>query len=268
MPRIFPKSLSDAKFGSLWRNSRRFVARPVRISPSNDAHLHFSGGPSSHKGSVCPNCKRRLTLFWDIDLSDKLLPDELREGYAPSTRLPFYICSQCLAASYSVLSDTKIATFKFDFQTDFVQADESPFGDAPPDELERRPIAFHRIPTTIDALLTLADMIGTEELDESARIALQEYLGEEVRSDWNLPISQFGGTALGYQGHRNMVCPNSKCPASGLKHPYGELVQQYLMKEMALIHWKDEPILSKVCFQLVYHVCAICFSIRAEYRCD
>jgi hypothetical protein len=267
MPRNIPSSLSAAGLQSLWRYSRRFVARPVRISPSDDASLHFSGGPSRHKGSVCRKCKKQLTLLWDLHLSDKLIPDSVREGYAPSTRLPFFICWQCVAASYSVLSDTEITTFAFDCHTEHLQADETPFQDAP-QEVERRTITISRIPTTIDALLSLADIIGHDEIDESARNTLREYLGDEVRSGWDLPISQFGGAPLAYQGHRDVVCPNPKCPASRLEHPYGELVRPYLMKEMALIHWKDEPVLSEHCFQLLYNVCCICFSIRAEYRCD
>jgi hypothetical protein len=267
MPRNIPKSLLAADFHPLWRSSRRFVSQPLRILPARDAKSHFTGGPSVHKGSECPNCKKRMTLFWNLDLNDPLIPEYVRAGFAPATRLPFYICLQCVAASYAVLTDAKVKTFPFDHETDFLKADETPFQNASA-EVERRPIAMTRVPTTIDALLSLADVIGHDELDEGAKRTLDAYLGEKVTTDWDLPISQFGGTPLPNQGHRNRVCPNSKCLASKLEHPYGDWEQSFLMKEMALIDWKGEPILSEHCFQLLYTVCPICFSIRAEYRCS
>ena len=71
-----------------------------------------------------------------------------------------------------------------------------------------------------------------------------------------------------YQGHQNEVCPNPKCPAGRLEHPYGDFETRFLMKEMAVIHHDYEPELAKEYFQLLYSICGICFSIRAEYRCS
>jgi hypothetical protein len=42
----------------------------------------------------------------------------------------------------------------------------------------------------------------------------------------------------------------------------------FLMKEMAIIHYDNEPELAKHYFQLLYYICGICFSMRAEYRCS
>jgi hypothetical protein len=267
MKRKLPKSIFDAEWPSLWRHGRRFFAQPARVSSTRKAGRHFSGGPSPHKGSQCPQCKKRLSLLWDLDLSDPLIPVIVRDGFAPSTRLPFYICWQCVAASYSLSSNTSMQTFVFDQHNEALKADETPFGEAPV-ELARRPKALTRIPTTIDALLSLADEIGIDECDKSGRQTLSEFLNHKVESDWDLPISQLGGMPLPNQGHSDRVCPNAKCPASTLEHPYGELVRPYLMKELALIHWRDEPILASACFQLLYLVCGICFSIRAEYHCS
>jgi hypothetical protein len=267
MPRKPPKSLVEANFHPLWRGSRRFTAESLRVVTSTTKSSHFTGGAALHDGSRCPNCKKRLTLLWNLDLKDKRIPDCVRDGFAPSKRLPFYICWRCVAASYSVSSDTRMTCFPFDHQTECLNVDETPFGDAP-QELERRSIHLERIPATIDALLSLTHVIGYDQLDRPAKAALNQYLGTRVRTDWDLPISQFGGQPLAYQGHSNMVCPNTKCPASKLQHPYGELETMYLMKEMALIHWEDEPVLAKHCFQLLYYVCGICFSMRAEYRCS
>ncbi len=157
--------------------------------------------------------------------------------------------------------------FPFDCHTEYLREDETPFQDTPA-EIQRRPIAFERIPSTIDAILSLADTIGHDALDKSAQRVINDYFGTRIRSEWDLPISQFGGQPLAYQSHKNMVCPNPKCPASRLEDPYGETQAEFLMKEMALVHWKDEPVLEEHCFQLLYFVCCTCFSLRADYRCS
>lgn len=206
-------------------------------------------------------------MLWSLDLRDRLFPEYVRDGFAPSSRLPFYICWQCVAVSYSVSSDTRMTCFPLDSSSEALKANETPFSDWPL-ELERRWIRLERVPSTIDGLLSLADAVGYEQLDRAAKAALKKYIGRELQTDWDLPLSQFGGQPLPYQEHKSMVCPNKKCPASKLEHPYGELQRMYLMKEMALIHWEDEPALAKHCFQLLYSVCGVCFSMRAEYRCS
>ena len=268
MPRKIPKSLFDADFRWLWRSSRRFIAKPLQVTSTTRKSNHFCGGPPPHKGSKCPKCKKQLTLLWDLDLNDELIPDYVREGFSPATRLPLYICWQCLAASYVVLSETRINCFPFvDSQVDYLQENESPFQDSP-EEVERRPISLSRIPSTIEALLSLSDVVGFDEFDKPAQTTLKQFFKTKIRSDGDLPISQFGGSPLVNQGHGNNVCPNLKCPASTLNHPYGEMTAMFLMKELALIHWKDEPALTQHCIQLLYSVCGICFSLQAEYRCS
>jgi hypothetical protein len=208
-------------------------------------------------------CKKPLTLLWDLDLGDSLIVDYVRVGFAPATRLPFFICWRCVAASYSVLSDSSVKCFPFDNHSETLEEYETPFLDNPL-ELARRPIKLQPISSTLDALISLADVVGYEQLDQSAREMLTQEIGRDVDSDYELPMSQFGGSP--FVRHRNMICPNPKCPASELTHPYGELETPYLMKELALIHWNEEPSLAEACFQLVYYVCGICFSMRCEYR--
>jgi hypothetical protein len=157
--------------------------------------------------------------------------------------------------------------FAFGRSSDPLKEDETPFLDSP-NELPLRRIDFERIPSRIDAILSLADIVGVDALDRDARNTIDAYLDKTVSSGWDIPFSQFGGQPLVYQGHRNAMCPNPKCPASRLKHPYGELVVPYLMKELAVIHHDHEPELTKAYFQLLYYICSVCFSIRAEYRCD
>ncbi|MDB5335406.1 MAG: hypothetical protein JWN70_1025 [Planctomycetaceae bacterium] len=267
MPRKIPKSLFDAKLLPLWRDSKRFTAHPLRVAPTGGKSKHFSGGPAPHAGSKCPECKQKLTLLWDLDLTDPLIPDYAREGFSPCTRLPLYICWQCVTASYAVTSDARLKCFPFDHHSDYLEEGETPFPDAPL-EMPRRPIALQRIPSTLDALASLANVIGLNELDKPARVALDQSLSTKLSTDWDLPFSQFGGQPLVSPRRGDMVCPNPKCPANELTHPYGEMQRPYLMKEMALIQWRDEPILAEHCFQLLYFICGICFSMRAEYRCS
>jgi hypothetical protein len=268
MTRPIPKSLFRADFRPLWRSSRRFIAAGMRLTGTGSGKgFHVAGGRACHKGSTCPHCGKRLTLLWDLGLRDPLIPDYVRKGFAPAKRLPLYICWQCVAASYRVASDERMTCFDFDSHTDPLRQGETPFRDSP-DELPRRKIDFERIPSTVDALLSLENAVGLDALDLPARKAIDKYYRKRVKSNWDLPFSQFGGQPIIYQPHRNVVCPNPKCPASRLQHPYGELEMPYLMKEMALIHFDHEPELAKHCFQLLYHVCGICFGIRVEYRCD
>jgi hypothetical protein len=268
MAKPIPKSLYDADFYPLWRYTRRFVGVGNRLVPNDgDEAGHLTGGPSPHKGSKCLQCKRPLTLLWDLDLTDPMFPDYVREGFSPATRCPFYICWQCLTASYSVTADDRLQCFPFDGCTEYQMPGESPFEDSPV-ALPQRKIAWERIPSTIEALLTLGDCVGLDALDAPARGTIDAYYKRSMTSGWDLPFSQFGGQPLFYQGHSNRVCPNPKCPADQLEHPYGEMDVPYLMKEMAVIHHDNEPERAKHYFQLLYYICGICFSMRAEYRCS
>lgn len=272
MPRKLPKSVFDARRNDVWNDprnsgSRRFMHRALRLTEGGNASTHFAGGESNRAGDRCPECKNRLTLLWDLDLRDPSFPDYVREGFAPATRLPFYICWQCCVASYSIPTDKKVACIKLDGAADKLEPGESPFGDAP-EVLDRRQLAVTEVPSTVDALLSLVYVVGYEALDTNAKGILNEYLSVSVTSDWDMPFSQIGGTPLASQGHWNKVCPNRKCPASKIEHPYGDMQTKYLMKELGLIHWKEEPVLAEYYFELLYYVCTVCFSIRAEYRCS
>jgi hypothetical protein len=268
MAKRIPKSIFDSKFEYVWQTSRRFLATGMRLTKKRRGRAsHFAGGPLLYKCGKCAQCGRKLTLLWNLDLSDSLLPAYMRDGFAPADRLPLCICWQCVAASYRVTSNDRMTCFTFDAGMDPLKEDETPFGDSPA-ELPLRRIAFERIPSKVDAILSLADIVGLDALDQDARKTIDDYFEKPVTSGWDMPFSQFGGQPLLYQGHWNAKCPNPKCPASRIEHPYGEKVVHYLMKEMALVHFDHEPELAKACFQLLYYICGVCFSIRAEYRCD
>ena len=267
MPRKIPKTLTDAPSQSLWRDGRRFMATALRVRYSKKKTRHTSGGPATHKGSKCQKCRRRLGLLWSLDLADPVIPDFVREGFAPAGRLPFYVCWQCMAASYAVQSDAQIRCFPFDSYDNTVEEDESPFDEDIPQESPLQAIELERIPTTIDALLCLSDEIEIADLDGSALRALGQYLGGNVNSGWDLVLSQVGGRPMIYQRRRDLVCPNGKCPAHKLEAPYGQSQRRYLMKDLAVVHETEDPHLNQICFQMVYYICRVCFSIRAEYRC-
>lgn len=161
----------------------------------------------------------------------------------------------------------QIRCFPFDSHDNALEEDESPFGDEIPQESPLQAIELERMPTTIDALLCLSDEIPYDDLDEAAQRALGKYLGGKVSSGWDLVLSQVGGRPMIYQRRRDIPCPNGKCPASKLEVPYGESERRYLMKDLAVVHDTEDPHLDQICFQIVYSICRVCFSIRAEYRC-
>lgn len=263
MKRI-PKLLKDAEFEPLWRETSQFSEYGLRLVPKRSRKTsHRAGGPTNHKGSDCPNCKKPLTTLWDLDLTDPSLPDRLRETFSPNKRLPFLICWQCLAASYRVTSDKKLTCFKFDGYTDYLELDESPFEDAP-SQLKQRSIVFEDIPTTLAALLAYEQVKDFSDFDDQAKSILNDFYGRELYSTWQLPFSQIGGTPLLYQRHQNAACPNRECPARSIRSPNSD----YYMQELAVIHHDDEPVLDEHCIQLLYYICGICASMRAEYRCS
>ena len=264
-----PNSLSEVRFPLLWQDGRRLTAHALCIKYQEGGSSHFSGGQASHKGSRCPQCKNKLTLLWDLDLNDELIPDFVRQGFAPATRLPFYICWQCVGAAYSISSDSRLKCYPFTRTMDTLGEGESPFCDSP-SELERRSVSLERIPTAVEALLNLADNVGFDGFDKPAQSILMKYLKQYKNkyASWDdLSISQFGGQWHEYQSHGNMVCPNPKCPASKLECSVLESDAQYWMKEMALIDWRDEPVLAEHYFLLLYYVCGVCFSVSAHYSC-
>jgi hypothetical protein len=113
----------------------------------------------------------------------------------------------------------------------------------------------------------MAADVGWDYLDASAKGALDTYYGRKVSSYFDLDHSQLGGLPIPYQGIPNRVCPNEKCPASGLQYPYGDSCFDLLMKMLAIVGPAAEPELEKEHFQLAYYICSVCFSIRGEYRC-
>lgn len=266
MSRKIPQELTKLEWPDLWCG-RRFIANPMHVVPTSGKKTrHFTGGPARHAGAKCPECKRPLTLLWDVDLKDKSIPEAIRGGFSPATRLPFYVCLRCLVAHYLVVSDDRLKCLPFDSYADPLP-DETLFADVP-STLERRGLKLERIPSTIDAIASLADEIGVMSLDDPAQKSLADYCGTENLRDWDLPMSQLGGSPRLGLAHRDYECPNPKCPASDnnpVVHPF---FKRFFMKELALIHWCEEPILAKHCFQLMYHICGICFAIRCHYDCD
>lgn len=267
MPTRLPKSIFDVKLRSIWKNSNRFMPIGLQRTSNAKPFTHYAGGPAPAKGNRCAQCKKPLTLIWEVNLQDEVIPAYVGEGLAPAKKLPLLICWRCLVASYQVIADDQIKCLPFDMYSDCLNAGESPFGDAPA-VLPRRRMGIKRLPTTIDALVSLASVIGFEALDRPSKFALRTFYQTDIRTNDDLPISQLGGQLITYQGHRSLNCPNLKCPAGKMEHPYGELELPYLMKDLALIHWQDEPALAPHCFQLKYSICIVCFSLRAQYECD
>lgn len=266
--KAYVAQLYEHELSSIWK-TRRLMANAYRVQSGVAASRHYNGGPLPHQGGTCPQCQKQLTLLWDLDLSDPLVPKDVRKGFAPATRFPLLICWQCLAVSYQVESDQRLKCFPFDWQTEFCNADESPFVDSPA-ILPRKPISLTRVPSQIDGLLSLYDVVGVDELDEEAKQILRAYHGRPMKWGWDVMQSQVGGQPLYYQGRSDLICPNPDCLGNRMTYPYVDGEKGFLMKELAVIHHDDPetlPMLDEEFFQLLYSVCVLCFSVRVEYRC-
>lgn len=239
-----------------WRSESRFIACPLRVEVGGEEGPHFTGGVPPHSRIACGQCGKPLTLLWDIDLTDPVLPWYLIKCFWPNKRLPLYICWQCVGASYSVKSDTEIHCHSFDRSHEYCDEDETPFADAP-QILPRRPLKLTPVPSAVDGIVQLCKTLGWSRIDQDARRILNSYLQMSVlRSD--VSFSQIGGSSRKYQGDRHAECPNPKCELNG---------QDESMRELAMIHWPEEPVLAHERFQLVYMVCIHCFALTGYYQC-
>lgn len=184
---------------------------------------------------------------------------------SPVTRLPLYFCCRCPSPTmYRVESDEKIKSLR----PEPVEYEENSFQDSPA-EFPRRAIKFEPIPDVIAALLTLTDDIGAAFLDRESLRLLSKYVGQEVTSPWDLPISQFGGLPLLVQGYRELVCPNPQCVGNELEHPYPSLQRSLLLKTLAVVCERDSRLReNSQSAQIAFHMCRVCLTVHAQYRCS
>jgi hypothetical protein len=257
-----PKDTSLFNLRPEWHRTRRFSPIGFKLVLKAQHRVkHWQGGPATHRGARCLQCKQSLLLIWNLALADQQFPPLFAAAFQPINRLPFYFCTNCGACSYRVIGEGQIQCFTPDADG------ESPFKEFPL-ELEQRRIAFLKIPSIVDGILTLEDLVGFDRLDQDAVRELNRYYGRRISSTWDMPFSQIGGQPLMTQGHRQIVCPNQRCPASKLEHPYGELQYDFLMKELAVIGRDCGSDFEKVYSQVAYHICCTCLTIHAQYRCS
>lgn len=265
MPRKIPKTLTEVRFLPNWDNDLRFIMRAYRLLPSKKqtTFQHFLGGPAYHQKAGCSKCRRPLTLMWDIDLRDPAIPEHIRQGFAPATRLPLYNCWACMCTGYLVASDTVIRCLDFAPSTDYINVGDSPFMDSP-NELPRRKAAMILVPSKIEGLRALADDIGKRLLDEEGLGILVDYYGP---LGLGVDSSQFGGRPVPYQGINAPVCVNPKCCVYRAYKKEQKIDSEYRMKCLALLSPEDEPSLQPEYFQLMYFVCGVCYCVVSQYHC-
>jgi hypothetical protein len=260
-----PKKMPSAFFDlpALWSLTKRALPRMWRLSKSPRSRSpHTIGGPVLHRGARCANCKSSLTLLWSLAVDDKCFTDEFRELLAPCKKLPLYICWKYVSAAYQVKSETKIVTFE---PTHEWIDEDSPFADAPL-ELPKRRVSFSPVSTFVDCLYS-SDILF-EYLDKEAISCLENYLGTRDPSPCELgEVSQLGGRLALYQGERDTVCPNPKCPAHELTFPFGGCDIPFLMKELALLTVDADQVLEPHYFQVAFNICIVCSTINAHYEC-
>ncbi len=228
----------------------------MHISKSGDTR-HFLGGPSTHRGTKCPECGRRYSMVWDLDLGDPGLPSDFAAQFPSLTRLPLYICWTCVAATYRVTSDVMIRTSEYR-HIEVLKADESPYHEAS-NETEQVPFSLHLVPTCVEAL-----RCQLQCHDQEATRILEKFYQTTGTGNF----SNLGAFLVPPWGHRPKVCPNTKCPASRFQAPNHDLYYEYMMKELALVDGDGNSHLSEGGLWLNYHVCCICSTIVAEHGCS
>jgi hypothetical protein len=252
--------------------SRRALRRGYRWTTGNLRSLHRQGGPPRHDAAICALCNLPLRQIWDIDLSDDAFSDEIRQFFPKLTRLPIYFCCLCWKPTqYLPISDDAIVTFRpdapknYDSLTDLNEL--NPYREAPRSFKKKR-IAFEPIPDSVEGLLSLAEDADVMALSVKSRRILSRFVGQKITSSWDLPFSQIGGLPLFVQGSQEHICPNPKCVASKMFHPFVSSHREHLMKELAVI--TDDVQLSTKPFnaQIAVHVCKLCKTIHCEYRCS
>lgn len=276
-----------------WDGSTHFLEKKFRIGnqPTNDS-LHFKGGCVNHRNSDCPNCRRKLSLVWDLDLSDPRFPSFVQEAFAPATRLPLLICWSCLATCYRVISDEAIQPYETSQSYETLGEDESPLSEAPINTLQE-PLYFSEIPMLIDGLFEL-DRLGIMNLDQEAQRAMEAFYGElgissEEMGNWMTPhrmnmkqyiedrafhyqtFSTLGVHHIGNLSQQHHQCPNPNCkkrPTDRLFAFHNFHKSERSPKELALVCRDGHALLDDKFVLLRYYLCPDCFAIGAEHSCD
>ncbi|MHB0961530.1 MAG: hypothetical protein ACYC1V_34825 [Pirellulaceae bacterium] len=132
---------------------------------------------------------------------------------------------------------------------------------------ERAYISLEPIPSRIEGQIVLANEVGCEGLDKSAIRDLSKYSGNRIVAWWNWEFSQIGGLPTMVQGEELILCPNPSCPGSAIPTPLLECHREYLMRPLAVAGGDCFAELAATCTQVVFHVCWLCTTIHAGYRC-
>jgi hypothetical protein len=262
--RKLPDSVHRAELTSLWRYTSRFIQNPLKPSPGQSGSaMHFLGGPNRLRGAKCAKCSQKLAVLWDIDLADPLIDDDVRRVFNPVVRLPLLMCWQCMALSYRIVMANSIGVFQDDRQLETLEEDESPLESAPV-ERPRSSFSLQRIPSIDEALLLLSEAVGFDDLDAPGQKRLRSFFGKSVHTPDRETFSQLGGLPRVVQGRHQEPCPNPACPAHMREH----LTSFEFMKELAVVDRDLDETLAEIYFQFHFTICAICFSIGAQYRCS
>lgn len=244
-----------------------FFVRDAQGAVATDSQ----GGGPVHEGAECPLCHRPLQLIWTVCL-DERFPDFVRESFSGLDELSLYYCARCPKPTiYRLLSPDRLATIRPDVPVDYDplhdKDEESPFDDVP-DAFQRKGICLVPIPAALERLKHKIEKDKFGSLSPSERALLSQIFAQEVDSEYELFASQLGGLPWFLQTHREIVCPNKECVAHMEWYPRTEHETRFLMKELAVV-CNDVGLDMEMNYsQIAFHVCWLCQTIHAEYRCD
>src|SRR5207302_7512515 len=162
-------------------------------------------------------------------------------------RLPLYYCFDCPEPTvYRLIGRSKIVMLPVEKR----MSEESPFIKAP-ESLPRHSITLTPIPSEIENLALLSDLLGFEWLRKKDRAVMTRYFGSS-RFGIDRDRSQFGGLTNMIQGRRSINCPNPKCPTHNWGHPSMRRKNYYLLKDLAVIERDNAFEFETNCAQIVF----------------
>jgi hypothetical protein len=124
------------------------------------------------------------------------------------------------------------------------------------------------IPRDVENAILLSYGLGNEWLRREDRTVLREYFRNGPRDNPEIRHSQFGGIPILVQGHRQIECPNPRCPTRRWGHPIVRNERYYQMKELAVIDQDSGFEMETHWAQVAFHICWGCHTIHGQYRID
>jgi hypothetical protein len=175
---------------------------------------------------------------------------------------------------YKIISPRRIEMIGLGLREDYDPLQDpnerTPFENFPA-EFSRRKISLKPITRDLQRLIARAGYCSSRKLTESEIGQLSKRLDLKMIGSCIDDFSQFGGEPRFWQGHWEICCPNQECEAHlPWRHDFSitRHEKKFMMKELAVVCEDSGLEMDMHCAQIAFHICWLCLTIHAEYRCD